>query len=156
MPLVKKLTEYLYENKVSYEIVHHPIAYTAQELAASMHVPGRDFAKVVIVKARKGYAMVVLPASCKIALDVFKDVVDDDQVRLATEDEFKGLFPDSEPGAMPPFGNVYGLPVYVDEHLTHEKEIYFQAGNHTQSMKVRYADFARLVQPVVDKFCTHA
>ena len=109
-------------------------------------------AKTVVVKTGDDYAMVVLPASAKVNLTSLKRALDVQQVRLATESEFKGLFPDSDVGAMPPFGNLYGLPVYVEESLTRDLDIVFNAGTHQDTIRMKYEDFARLVKPQVYSF----
>jgi len=154
MPILKKLREFLDGNKVQYEVVSHPEAYTAQEIAAAEHVPGKLLAKVVMLRSGSQFIMAVLPAPYRIDLDRAKTVIGKADLVLATEQEFKGLFPQCDPGAMPPFGNLYGLPVYVDQTLARDPHIVFNAGNHTQTVKVEYADFARLVAPVVGSFAT--
>lgn len=144
---VNKLKAYLDDNKVKYRITSHSPAYTAQEVAASAHVRGRELAKTVIVKIDGNMAMVVLPASQKINLGRLKKACAAQEVCLASETEFKDLFPDSELGAMPPFGNLYNMDVYVGEALTLDEEIAFNAGSHTELMRLAYADFERLVKP---------
>lgn len=153
MAIVDKLRRYLDDNLVRYEPLTHPAAFTAQEIAALQHVKGRDFAKVVMAEASHGPVMVVLPATRR--LDVLKLAAvlrSDRPVRLAHEDEFGHLFAPCEPGAMPPFGNLFGVPVYVDRSLADEETIVFQAGTHTDTVRMRYADFAALVHPVVGDF----
>ena len=152
MPILTKLREFLDQKKVAYEIVSHRQAFTAQEIAAVEHVPGKQLAKVVMLRSGKDFLMAVLPAPHRVDLDSAKAVMGKADLALATEQEFKGLFPQCEPGAMPPFGNLYGLPVYVDRALTEDEEIVFNAGTHTQTVKMKYADFARLVQPKVAAF----
>ena len=143
----QRLRQYLDENRVPYEAHMHPVAYTAQQVAAEEHVPGRMMAKTVIVHTGDGFAMAVLPAPMRVDLAALRSALDQPNVRLATEAEFASLFPDSETGAMPPFGNLYNLPVYVDEVLARDEEIVFNAGTHRDSIKMRFADFQRLVQP---------
>jgi Ala-tRNA(Pro) deacylase len=109
-------------------------------------------AKVVIVKGQERFVMTVLPASWNVNLDRLRTVLATHQVRLATEEEIKDLFPDCELGAMPPFGNLYGLPVYVDQSLTEDEEIVFQARTHSDAIRMRYWDFAGLVYPVIAEF----
>ncbi|MFI5364542.1 MAG: aminoacyl-tRNA deacylase [Candidatus Binatia bacterium] len=152
MPILTKLREFLDQNKVAYEVITHRQAFTAQEIAAVEHVPGKQLAKVVMLRSGKDFAMAVLPAPYRIDLDSAKAVTGKADLALATEQEFKGLFPQCEPGAMPPFGNLYSLPVYVDRALTEDEEIVFNAGTHTQTVKMKYADFARLVQPKIAAF----
>jgi Ala-tRNA(Pro) deacylase len=148
MSISRRLKEYLEHNKVAYRCIHHAPAFTAQDVAASEHVPGREVAKTVVVKIDDNYVLVVLPATMKIDLPTLREVMPFDQVAIATESEFERLFPDSEPGAMPPFGNLYGLGVFVDRSLENNKEIVFNAGTHIETVRMKYADFERLVEPV--------
>ncbi len=148
---VKKLKEFLDENRVKYVTISHSLAYTAQEIAATAHVPGKELAKTVIVKADGRMAMAVLPASLKLNFGLLGDALGAKKVELATEREFKQLFPDCELGAMPPFGNLYGMEVFVAESLTEDKEIAFNAGSHTELMRLPYEEFSRLVKPNVVK-----
>jgi Ala-tRNA(Pro) deacylase len=150
----KKLKEFLDSHQIKYVSLQHSPAYTAQEIAASAHVPGRDMAKTIIVKIDGRMAMAVLPANRKIVLADLREVTGTDQVKFATEAEFKTLFPDCETGAMPPLGNLYGLDVYVAPSLADEAEIAFNAGTHTEIIKMAYADFERLVQPKIVMFTT--
>jgi len=143
----KRVKQFLDENHVKYVSIHHSPAFTAQEIAASAHISGREFAKTVVVKIDGITAMAVLPASLRLDLDAFRDAVGADEVRLATEDEFESLFPGCELGAMPPFGNLFGLDVFVASCLSEEKSIVFNAGTHQEALRLDYADFARLVQP---------
>lgn len=148
MKCKERLAEYFRENGVACQFMTHPTAYTAQEVAAAQHVSGKQVAKVVIVRADERNVMVVLPASAHIAFPKLQALLDARMVRLAKEEEFSGIFPDCDLGAMPPFGNLYGLPVYVDKSLAAAKEIVFQAGTHRDTAKIAYADFARLAQPI--------
>ncbi|MDA2920420.1 YbaK/EbsC family protein [Desulfobacterota bacterium AH_259_B03_O07] len=148
----KRLKDYLDDNNIKYVKISHSPAYTAQEIAASIHIPGKELAKTVILKVNEGFAMAVLPASRKINFDTLKEVVGDHGARLANEDEFKDIFPDCEVGAMPPFGNLYELPVYVATALSEDKEIAFNAGTHTDIIKTSYSDFEKLVKPIVSTF----
>ena len=143
-----KLIEFLNQNKVRYDILHHPEAFTAQELAAIEHVKGKDHAKVVMIKADGGKLMAVLPADHRVDLGKL-DKVTGQRAALASEAEFKALFPDCAVGTMPPFGNLYGLKTYVDHSLTGDDFIVFEAGTHTDAVKMGYADYARLAQPIV-------
>lgn len=148
-----RLEDYLRENGVPFEVQHHPRAITAQEVAATEHVPGRMLAKVVIVLADNGeMAMLSLPAPYQVDLKKVGKVLGAKEARLAEEEEFEGAFPDCEVGAMPPFGNLYGLPVYVEEALTEDETIVFRAGTHTDTMSVRYGDFEQLVEPTIAEF----
>lgn len=152
MPVLTKLREFLDGEKVKYEVLSHRQAFTAQEVAQAQHVPGKELAKVVMLRSGKEFLMAVLPAPYRVDLDRAKEAIGKPDLALATEGEFKDLFPQCEAGAMPPFGNLYRLPVYVDRSLTLDEEIVFNAGTHTQTVKMQYADFARLVQPKVCSF----
>ncbi|MDD2762588.1 MAG: YbaK/EbsC family protein [Opitutaceae bacterium] len=149
-----KLKEFLNSRGVKYVSIQHSPAYTAQEIAASAHVSGRDFAKTIIIKINGAMAMVVLPASRRLVLSDLREVLETDRIKLATEEEFKGAFPDCELGAMPPFGNLYGMPVYVAASLAEESEITFNAGTHTDAIKMAYRDFEQLVRPQIIDFAT--
>jgi Ala-tRNA(Pro) deacylase len=149
MPILAKLKNFLDANHVRYEVRSHRTAFTAQEVAAAEHIPGREMAKVVMVRDGADYVMTVLPAPHHLDLERLERATGRSGLRIATEEQFAGLFPGCVPGAMPPFGNLYGLPVWVDEALTRDDEIAFNAGNHEQTVHLRYADFARLVQPRV-------
>ena len=147
MPVLKKLKEILDEARISYEVYNHPLAYTAQEIAQKQHFSGDEMAKVVILEVDGSLVMAVVTASQKINLNAVRASLGAHQVRLATEDEFISRFPDCEIGAMPPFGNFYGLTVYVDPAVAKDEWIYFNAGNHVQTVHLRYKDFERLVKP---------
>ncbi len=150
----KKLKEYLNKNNIKYISIQHSPAYTAPEIAAQSHIPGRMLAKTVMVKIEGKIAMVVLPTNRKVILTELKEALDAEKVTLSSEDEFKELFPDCEIGAMPPFGNLYGMEVYISPELAAEQEIAFNAGTHTELIKMAYKDFERLVQPKVISFST--
>lgn len=150
----KKLKEFLDKERIKYVSITHSPAFTAQEIAAAAHVPGRVLAKSVIVHVDGKPAMAVLPADKRIVLEDLRDAAGAQEIRFATEDEFKALFPDCEIGAMPPFGNLYGLDVYVAAPLADEDEIVFNAGTHTELIKLAYRDFERLVKPKVASFTT--
>ena len=151
---IKKLKSYLDDNNIKYVSIIHSQAYTAQETAQSAHIPGKEMAKTVIVKSGDDLVMVVLPASEKVDLDLVKGATRSDSVQLASEQEFKDLFPNCETGAMPPFGNLYGMPVYVEESLSRNRNIAFNAGSHTELIKLTYKDFNRLVNPKVARIST--
>lgn len=148
MPL-KKLINYLDEHGKKYVVVKHSPAFTAEEVAASAHIPGKQMVKTVMVKADDDMKMVVLPSTHDVDFKVIKDVLDVDEVRLATESEFEGMFPDCEVGAMPPFGNFYDLKTLVAEVLTEDDEIAFNAGTHKELVKMNYKDFEELVDPMI-------
>jgi len=148
----ERLVKYLREHSVSFETYTHPEAYTAQEVAAAQHVSGHRMAKVVMVWASKQMAMLVLPASGRVDMRATATLLGVNRVRLATEADFSERFPDCRVGAMPPFGNLYDLPVHVDQALTEQPEILFRVGTYTETMKIGYEDFQRLVQPLVGDF----
>jgi Ala-tRNA(Pro) deacylase len=149
MPILAKLKEFLDANGVRYEVRSHRPAFTAQEVAAAEHVPGREMAKVVMLRDGGEYLMAVVAAPHHVDLERLAKASGRAGLRLATEDEFARLFPGCDPGAMPPFGNLYGIAVWVDDTLTRDEEIAFNAGNHEQTVHMRYADFARLARPKV-------
>jgi Ala-tRNA(Pro) deacylase len=148
----KKLKEYLDKNEIQYITITHSLAYTAQKVAAAAHISGWEIAKTVIVKADGKMAMAVLPASTLINMDALKTVTGTENVELASEKEFSTLFPECETGAMPPFGNLYGMDVYVSSTLAQEDYIAFNAGTHTEVIKMSFKDFNRLVSPKITEF----
>jgi Ala-tRNA(Pro) deacylase len=149
---IQKLTEFLNAHNIKYVTIRHSPAYTAQEIAASAHVPGKELAKTVMVNIDDKMAMAVLPASSKVNLEALKNSAGAKKAELASEDEFKRVFPDCEIGAMPPFGNLYGMEVFTSETLAQDEEIAFNAGSHTELVRLAYKDFERLVSPRVTKF----
>jgi Ala-tRNA(Pro) deacylase len=151
---VKKLKEFLDTNRVKYVSIIHSKAYTAQEVAASAHVPGKSLAKVVILELDGEMAMAVLPANRKVILQDLREITGSDQVKFVAEDRFNDRFPDCEIGAMPPFGNLYSMDVYAAESLAENDEIAFNAGSHEEIIKLAYHDFERLVKPRVMAFTT--
>ena len=153
--VLKKLKDYLEQNQVSYELGYHVRVYTAQEIAAAQHVPGKEMAKVVMVKVDGKNVMLVLPASYRVEMKKLKGVLNSRKVAMVKEEEFQELFPDCEIGAMPPFGNLYNLEVWVDQVLTEDEFIVFQAGNHVETLKIKYSDYVRLVNPKVGDFSVH-
>lgn len=152
MPISRTLNAFLDRERVHYDVLPHQKAFRAAEIAHALQTTEKEMAKVVIVKVQGRFVMMVLPARWNVDLRRLRTVFATHQVRLATEDEITGLFPDCELGAMPPFGNLYGLPVYVDQSLTEDEEIVFQAGTHSEAIRMRYWDFAALAFPVVEKF----
>jgi len=146
-----RIEQYLKERKVRYEVIHHAPAFTAQQVAQTEHVPGRMQVKVVILTGGGSFYMALLPASYHVAVEEFGKVVGR-PCRLATEAEFKALFPDCEVGAMPPFGSFYNLPVYADASLQEDDEIVCQAGTHTESVKITWNDFVKLQHPILAHF----
>jgi Ala-tRNA(Pro) deacylase len=152
MPMLTKLRKALDESHVPYAVRSHAKAFTARGVAAAEHVPNREVAKVVILRSGDEFLMAVLPALYRVDVTRLRHALGKPDLHLATEAEFSKLFPECELGAMPPFGNLYGLPVWIDEPLTHEPEIVFNAGTHTETVHMAYADFARLVRPEVASF----
>jgi len=149
MPFSVKLRDFLELNKVDYKHTTHPIAYTAREVASAEHLPAREVAKVVVVSADNAWHMAVVPANRTLDLAELRADMGFHQARLATERELASLFPDCDLGAMPPFGNLYGMPVYADSGLALDDWIAFNAGSHTDVIHMRFTDFRRLVNPVV-------
>jgi Ala-tRNA(Pro) deacylase len=155
MTISRKLKDYLEKNRVPYQIgVHQPV-YTSQEIAASMHVPGKELAKVVMVKADGKMVMLVLPASYRVDTKKVKKVLQCKRLGIAKEKDFEEVFPDCEVGAMPPFGNLYNLEVWVDRVLAEDEFVVFQAGSHVETLKIKYHDYTRLVNPKVGDFSEH-
>jgi Ala-tRNA(Pro) deacylase len=150
--MLKRLTQYLDNEKVKYVVIMHSPAYTAQEIAASVHIPGKDVAKTVMVKIEGNMAMAVLPASYMVDFTYLRERLAAQKVELATEAEFKGLFPECEVGAMPPIGTLFGMDVIVEKSLSEDEEIAFNAGTHKELVRMLYADFERLVKPKVLQF----
>ena len=155
MTSLRKLKDYLDGNEIRYEVGYHPRTYTAQEIAAAQHVPGKEMAKVVMVKADGRMVMLVLPASYRVDMKKLKGVLGCKKVGITKEEEFQELFPDCEIGAMPPFGNLYNLEVWVDQVITENDHIVFQAGSHVETLRIKWGDYARLVNPRVADFSVH-
>ena len=146
---IRKLRDFLDSNNIRYFIISHSPAYTAQEIAASAHVPGGELAKTVIVTIDGKLAMAVLPASYKLDFEKLKRAAGKGDVLLASEEDFADMFPGCEVGAMPPFGNLYGMQTYVAEELAEDQEIVFNAGNHMELLRLSFTDFEKLVKPLV-------
>jgi len=151
----KKILEYLDKENVEYEVLEHPPAYTAQEIAGAQHVPGNEVVKAVIVKAGGKPVMCVLPSIHMIDFDSLKKLLGDGEIVLAQENEIAELFPEYEVGAEPPFGHLHGMKVYADQFLENDEEIVFNAGTHTDMVKMKFSDFKRLANPVIARFGTH-
>ena len=147
-----KMREFLDQNDIRYVTVKHSPAFTAQAVAASAHIPFDEMAKTVMLQVDDKTVMAVLPASYQIDFEELKLALGTSKVKLLPEKAFKDRFPDCEPGAMPPFGNLYGMPVYVAETLTRDEYIAFSAGSHREVVIMTYSDYARLVRPVAMKF----
>ena len=152
--LAKSIREYLDGQHVPYSTICHGASYTAQEIAATAHISGKNLAKTVMIKLDGKMVMAVVPAAYHVNFHLMKELTGATKIELAREDEFKDLFPDYETGAMPPFGNLYGLDVYVAESLADEDVIAFNAGTHTDLIKMAFTNFARLVKPMILRFST--
>jgi len=144
-----KLRTYLEEQGIRYHVIHHRRDYTAQGAAADTHTPGREFAKSVVLRVDGSFAIAVLPAHCRIDLEKARRELGAQAMALATEEEIQRLCPDCEVGAEPPFGNLYGLPVYLDRQLTADEQITFNAGTHEDAVRIRTGDFQRAANPRV-------
>jgi len=156
MACVERVKRLLEQNQVSYQVVPHREAFTSQEVAETSHVPGRRLAKVVLLRDTKGaHLMAVIPAQEHIDLPLLQRASGRPGVAMAAEDEIKRLFPDCEVGAMPPFGNLYQLPTYLDACFRGEEDFYFQAGNHHEVVKLKFRDFERLIQPLAGESHLH-
>lgn len=149
---IQKLKEFLDGNKVKYVTIRHSTAYTAQETAASAHIPGKELAKTVILRIDGKMAMAVLPASHRLDIPLLKKAVGARDVEIAHEPDFKDMFPGCDTGAMPPFGNLYGMDVLVDARLAEDAEIAFNACSHSELVRLKYADYIKLVKPKVMSF----
>ncbi|HEX3019072.1 MAG TPA: YbaK/EbsC family protein [Chitinispirillaceae bacterium] len=150
--MVKRLKEFLDQHSIKYQIITHSVAYTSQEIAAMAHIPGQCMAKVVIIKADDKMFMAVLPASHVVDFRRIQEIYGSNHVELAIESQYSSLFEDCEPGAMPPFGNLYNLKVYVSTSLSEDEQIVFNAGSHRELIKLYYKDFDRLVKPQTAAF----
>ncbi|MCS6952912.1 MAG: YbaK/EbsC family protein [Bryobacterales bacterium] len=155
MAMLQRLLKYLEDNQVEYTHHTHPTAYTAREVASVEHIPAHRIAKVVVYFTENGYGMAVLPGDSMLDLQNLRTTLGVSRLRLATESELADLFPDCELGAMPPFGNLFDLPVFVDGSLTSEETITFNAGTHRDVVHMKYKDFERLVRPTVMNLARH-
>ena len=149
---VRQLREFLDAQQVRYVTVHHSPAFTAQEVAASAHISGYEMAKTVMIKVDGAMAMAVLPAPLHVDLRHLKELTGAETLELASEAEFKSMFPECELGAMPPFGKLYGMETYVANRLAEDEYIAFNAGTHTELIRMRFRDFEHLAEPRVLAF----
>src|SRR5262249_16784941 len=154
MSVATKLQQYLDDNKVEYDVLSHTRTYTAQDTAQAAHVSGSELAKSIVVKADNRFVLAVLPATRKADVERLKEILDAKDVRIAQESEFSSLFPGCEVGGMPPFGNLYGLEIYVDESLTQDEQIVFNACTHVDAIQMKYKDFDRLANPKIATFAS--
>ena len=146
---LSKLRAFLDRNRIQYMVISHSVAYTAQGIAARTHTPGKELAKTVIVEIDERLAMAVVPASFRVDLHRLKTALGARSVEVASETQFRDRFPDCETGAMPPFGNLYGMDVFADESLAEDKEIVFNAGSHREIVRMTFSDFRELVKPTM-------
>lgn len=153
---IRKLREFLDSHHIKYFVFSHSPAYTAQDIAESAHVPGKEMVKTVMVTIDGRMAMTLLPASRQLDFDKLRALCGTRDVALAGESEFSGLFPESEIGAMPPFGNLYGMEVFADESLDEDFDIAFNAGAHTELLRMAWEDYKRLVNPVLGAITSRA
>lgn len=157
MAVNERLARFLARERAAHEVLPHTAEFSAQRVAEAAHVPGAHLAKVLLVREHGGaYLMLVLPAPCRVDLTALTIAGAGRKFSLASEEEIQRRFPDCEVGAMPPFGGLYDLPVYVDACFPRNEEFVFQAGNHHELVRMRYADYERLVRPVAGEFCMHA
>lgn len=156
MSLSQRLLSLLNEELARYQVLTHDEVFTAQEVAASAHVPGREVAKVVVVRDAGGYyLMAVIPATRRLDFAALARATGRGKLELAAEKEVRQLFADCDAGAMPPFGNLYDLPLYLDACFPRAPEIFFQGGNHREVVRMAYADYERLARPMVGQLCFH-
>ncbi|MGB9641953.1 MAG: aminoacyl-tRNA deacylase [Candidatus Ratteibacteria bacterium] len=148
----RKLKEFLDRNKIKYVSIQHSPAYTAQEIAAAAHIHGKELAKTVVINKDGKLALAVLPANYHVDVEILRKATGANSLTISTEQEFKDAFPECEIGAMPPFGNLYGMETYVEDSLSENKEIVFNAGSHTELIRISYQDFINLVKPKVLSF----
>jgi len=154
MQCQQQLEQYLRERQVAYQVQHHPIAFTAQQIAESEHISGKKVAKSVVIFADNNMVLLVLSAAQRVDFDKVRTCLGAQNVRLAHEEEFQSAFPGCAVGTMPPFGNLYSIPMYVEQDLTRQESIVFPIGTHTETMSLKYADFERLVQPTIVEFAS--
>ena len=150
-----KLDQFLTRRHIPFESLHHRPTYTANGVAQELHVPGKEVAKTVLVRAGDGYALAVLPATCRVDLERIRQQLGETRVEMASEAEMDTLFPDCERGAIPPFGSLYQLPTLVDESLAEDDEIVFDAHSHTDAIRMAYRDYIDLEHPVSGRFAYH-
>lgn len=142
-----KLRNLLKENRVAHEVIRHPVAFTATSVAGAAHIPGREMAKTVVVDLDGQHVLAVVPATRQVDLERLRQATGALTVELADEQEFMADFPECEPGAMPPFGHLFGMKTFVEPHLAEDRDIAFNAGTHTEVVRMAYEDFERLARP---------
>jgi Ala-tRNA(Pro) deacylase len=149
MSIATQVKDFMETNGVDYEVIAHPVTYTAQETAASVHRPGREVAKPVLITDGENYALAVVDAPHQVDLNKFARASGMEGAMLADESVMRELFPDCEPGAMPPFGNLYGIKVFCDSNLQEDDTITFNACTHYEAVRMKWEDFKRIVKPVI-------
>jgi Ala-tRNA(Pro) deacylase len=154
MAVTETVQDFLRQANVAYSVFPHPPAYTAQEEAAVTHISGRDWAKLVVFYADGEPIMAVVPADLMVDVERLLLLTGADHIRMASEEELAELYPDCEPGAMPPLGPLYSQPVFVDIALAAEQQIVFNGGTHGDAVCMRYDDFAAVARPVVGSFAS--
>jgi Ala-tRNA(Pro) deacylase len=152
MAIPQRIRDYLDSQNVPYETLHHSQAFSAQEVAHSLHVSGKRCVKVVVAKGDNKPVLVVLPASHRLNFQDLKSALKANQLEMLIESELVGLFPDCDLGAVPPFGNLYGIGVWVDRAVANAEKIVFCAGTHEDCIRMRYSDFAKLTMPFLGHF----
>jgi Ala-tRNA(Pro) deacylase len=152
MSIPRHICEFLDSQQIWYQYCTHSPAYTAQGIAHAQHISGKELAKVVMVMAGNELVMAVVPANCRVDLGKLEQAKNAGNVRLATEEEFRNAFPDCELGAMPPFGNLYDVEVWVDDAFRSHSSLMFNAGTHAETIQMSFADFDRLVHPNFARF----
>ena len=148
MTVIPRLRELLDRHGARYQILEHSRVYTARETARAIHVPGRELAKVVVIRHGGGLSLAVLSAQSRVDLERLSAALHDPVV-LAPEAEIAAAIPDCEIGAMPPFGSLYGLKTYLDESLTHDRHVTFNAGTHVEAIRMPLEDYRRVAAPIV-------
>ncbi len=149
MNVRQKLESMLVEKRMPYDLVDHPVAFTAQTTAEMEHISGKKEAKVVMLSVDGMNVMAVVPATHRIDMLKVRYLFGTEDIRLEAEEEFVSIFQDCEPGAMPPFGELYGVPVVVDLSLAENNTIVFNAGTHSEAMRMAYKDYEKIVSPIV-------
>jgi Ala-tRNA(Pro) deacylase len=156
MAIPRNVKQYLFHNSVIYTHKKHPLAFTSQEIAEADHIPGGEFAKTVVLEADQKMIFAVLPGDHLIDIDELKQELGCETLRLASEKAFMDRFPSCEPGAMPPFGRLFGMPVYCDDALAGHDEVEFNAGTHIDTVRMRFSNFIKLEEPIMQHFSEKA
>jgi Ala-tRNA(Pro) deacylase len=156
MAILANLQRLLDGQCVPYEVHTHRTAMTAAELAVADHVPPSEVAKTVVLRSGDRFLIAVLPATRQLDLERLRALADDPELGLAKEAELGDLFPTCELGAIPPIGDLWGLPVWVDDSLGREAETVFSGGTHHDAVHIAYRDFVRIAKPVFGAFSTRS